>query len=906
MLILLIFLLLFTPAKSFQDKDFSWEKLEQLKSSEKLAVLEKITESLISSEPSRVLTFSKEALILAKQLNDLRYSAKANSLIGECLIKLGSNSEAINYFEEALLIYRKIKDKKGIAKTLSDLGNANRFIGFYEKALDLLTESLKLAEEDNNYESQIIALNNVGIIHRNFKRDSTALKYYNLALELSKKNNSVLGEAITLNNLGSFYWFKGDNKKAFAFYNESLSKHRQLSEKNDKVSALLNNIGNVYRSEKNYEKALAYYDSSLTISREIGDKNLQTVTLKNIAIIFMQKGEYSASEYYLKQAYKLAIETSQKRFLIEVYSEFSNLYRFMGNYEQAFQYQSYFYKTRDSIISEENSNRIAELDFRYKQEKKFKETQNEIDEQKSRFTLFVTVFSVLLVLSLIFLYNRYTEVNKVNKELVFQKNKLEFLNKELNTSRTKYLTLFESIGDPLLLIDVATGKILEANSAAIKSYGYSYSEFTNLTTADISELIEDFNQSMEFDNIFLPVRIHKRKNGQTFPVEILAKSFFIDEKKLLVASIRDITERKKAEETLQHSEILFRSVWENSKDGMRLIDENGIITLVNNAYCKLFEREREELLNRDYKEYLLENIEDTSSEEGKKFSIKAVSSSYEREIILWNGKKIWVEFSNSVIIDADGKEKLLSVLRDISQRKNTEEKLVETNKSKDKLFSIIAHDLKSPFQGLIGFSDILLEEVDELPINKIKQYVGNISKITRNLYTLVEQLLEWSRLQMDKVSFKREDTLIASTVKLVTNILQPNAFAKDIKIEANIPPGFHIFCDENMIRIVLENLISNAIKFSSPGGVIKVSSSENEKEKIICVEDDGVGIKEEDKQKLFKIESTFTTEGTMKEKGTGLGLLLCKEIIEKHHGKIWVESTLGKGSKFFFSLPVNS
>jgi PAS domain S-box-containing protein len=871
---------------------------------DKIKTLHKTTSDLISTSPNTAISYAYESLKLSREAKSIIHEAISNSLIGECNIKLGNNKEAINYFEAALNLFRHLDDTNGITKMLVNLGNAYRFLGYFERALDLLTESLEMPDVQENYESKILALNNIGIIHRNFGRDSLALKYYTSALDISIKNKFILGEAITLNNIGSYHWFRGDNNKAFYYYSEALQKNKEIDVKNDRIAASLNNLGNVYRTVKNYSKALSYYDSSLQMSKEIGDKNLQTVTLKNIGIIYSNQNNFQLAENFFNQSYLLAIKTGQKRFLIDIYNELSKLNKLQGNLSKALDYQEMYYKTRDSIINEENSNRIADLDVKYREEKKFKELQNRMIEQKDKLTVFIIVLVVLLVVLLIVIFNRYKLEKKTNKEVIVQKEKLEQLNKEINASRTKYYTLFETIGDPVLLIDVKSEKILEANTAATNKYGYSIEEFRKLSTKDLSTQEHNLREIADFETILLQNRIHKKKNGELITVEILTKVLKDDNNFLLVASVRDVTERKKSDDELKRSELLFRSVWESSKDGMRLINKEGKIILVNSAYCKLVDKQQEELIGEFFSSILKAEIQQVSLErEIDKFTQRTILPSFEKEVELWNKKKIWLEFSNSYVEDELGNPKLLSILRDITDRKKTEQELIETNKSKDKLFSIIAHDLKSPFQGLIGFSDLLLDEVDTITKDKLKHYVTNINKITKNLFALVEQLLEWSRLQMGRVEFNPKEYDLNISILNTISLLEPNAFAKEITIEKNFPPEAIIYADQNMITSVLTNLVTNAIKFSYPNCSINITVQTYPNEVVVSVIDRGTGLNEEELSRLFKIDSAFSREGTMKEKGTGLGLLLCKEIMEKHKGKIWAESEVGKGSNFYFSLP---
>jgi signal transduction histidine kinase/ligand-binding sensor domain-containing protein len=237
----------------------------------------------------------------------------------------------------------------------------------------------------------------------------------------------------------------------------------------------------------------------------------------------------------------------------------------------------------------------------------------------------------------------------------------------------------------------------------------------------------------------------------------------------------------------------------------------------------------------------------------------------------------------------------------LNQQKDQLQKL---NSTKDKFFSIIAHDLRSPFQSLMGLSDIMVEEFNGSSKPEQKNYARLIQDSSHHIYTLVENLLTWSRTQRDKMSFEPVEIDVSSIIDDAMNLLQPNFDQKNISSDKNFGTDKHGFADKNMIEMVIRNLITNAIKFTPKDGKIYVSLKENNRDLRVDIRDNGVGITPENQQKLFKIDSNFSNKGTNGEEGTGLGLIICKEFIEKNNGRIWVESKPGEGSSFFFTIPL--
>lgn len=228
----------------------------------------------------------------------------------------------------------------------------------------------------------------------------------------------------------------------------------------------------------------------------------------------------------------------------------------------------------------------------------------------------------------------------------------------------------------------------------------------------------------------------------------------------------------------------------------------------------------------------------------------------------------------------------------------SEAELRIANASKDKLFSIISHDLKSSFNVLIGFSELISKNVHKQNIEKIAQYAAIINNISGQTYGLLKNLLEWSLSQTSSISFNPQKFNLTELINEVIEFEQHLAQQKNIALSSLVKDAVEIIADKNMVSTILINLLSNAIKFTNEGGEVTVDFNE----KVITVADTGIGISSEDIQKLFHLESNYTKIGTLKEKGTGLGLILCKEFVDKHKGKIWVESEPEKGSRFCFTL----
>jgi PAS domain S-box-containing protein len=280
-----------------------------------------------------------------------------------------------------------------------------------------------------------------------------------------------------------------------------------------------------------------------------------------------------------------------------------------------------------------------------------------------------------------------------------------------------------------------------------------------------------------------------------------------------------------------------------------------------------------------------------------------LTKSNEIRIILWNSASIYDREGNKVI-------STIAQGQDITERKHTEEalkaseaKLKDLNATKDKFFSIIAHDLRSPFNGILGFSNLLKEDAYELNPETIIEYGDLINRAALQVFRLLDNLLTWARVQQGQLAYNPTPLTLKKISHEVIELMFENANTKRITVKDNIPDGLMVNADSDMLKSIVRNLVSNAIKFTPPNGKVELNAVEHDQQVEISVKDSGKGIPEDSIDKLFNIDTNFSTRGTAGEEGTGLGLILAKEFVEKHSGKVWAESREGQGSVFHFTIP---
>ncbi len=361
----------------------------------------------------------------------------------------------------------------------------------------------------------------------------------------------------------------------------------------------------------------------------------------------------------------------------------------------------------------------------------------------------------------------------------------------------------------------------------------------------------------------------------------------------------DVTEAKKAERELKESRSRYKALAHNFPngsvllfdremhyviaDGTDILNESGENNVIGKTIYQLYAHEIWEILEPNYK----------AAFEGKSamFDINYKDKIYEVQV--------------KPIVGDDGvSEYGMALFQNITDIREFEGKLQKLNDDKDKFFSIIAHDLKNPFTALLGYTEILNDDFEQLSIEKLRMFSSSLHKSARSVYALLENLLQWSRLQTGRIDFHPARFMLRNVINQAVDVFNINAAKKDVQLIVSADPLIAVNADENMTETILRNLLSNAIKFTKEKGQVRISAMEEGSFVRVTVEDTGVGISESDIDKLFIIGKKVMPVGMEEEKGSGLGLILCKEFVEKNGGTITVESHEGKGTKFVFTLPL--
>lgn len=373
--------------------------------------------------------------------------------------------------------------------------------------------------------------------------------------------------------------------------------------------------------------------------------------------------------------------------------------------------------------------------------------------------------------------------------------------------------------------------------------------------------------------------------------------------------------KQRTRQKIKDSEELFKAITLQAKDAIILVDSEDIVKFWNQSAEKIFGYKEEEIIGKTLHDLIIPDRYKEIQKKAFAFFKSTGEGTYLNKTVELSGiRKNKEEFPIEISLKSlyiKNKLHAVGIVRDITARKQAErileqknKELKEANATKDRFISILGHDLRSPFNALLGFTDLLSMNIENYDKAEIKKFIDLIKESANQTFNLLNNLLDWSRCQRNQIPFNPQKTSVYYLVHVTYMQISHIAMEKKIDINLEIAKELMVLVDSEMIKTVIRNLMSNAIKYTSEGGSIHVSANEKYNFVEIEISDTGIGMTEKVKNSLFRIDQIKSQKGTNGEAGTGFGLLLCKEFIEKHRGKISIESELGKGSRFTIALPV--
>ena len=994
-----------------------FQKKNKIENKTTINLSEQIYQYYKISRPDSALKYAYYGLTIAEKLQDSIRIASLNKKIGDIYFNCKIYYQAMEAFFKALTIYQEKELQKEYAYSLIDIANTHFREGINNTfALNYYNEAISIFEQIKDNVGLSESYDKISLIYSYEKNYTTALNKAVKSLRLRQKigDNELIAKSYF--DIAKIYKEQGNYEQALNYFEFSIIEYGSNTQEYGNIYFQL---ANTYLLKKDYERAIKNFNIALNIFK------MKKNDIK-IAEIYNQY----AKIYFILKEYIQAISFAQKSLLISENNSFmetkqnaylilSNIYSEKGEIELALRSYQKYSEIRDSIFANKTQDKYTELQVSIKtqlQDKHNKLLQkeqeyNELKNKQQKFTIYIFIILAisLLGLSLVFL------------RMFHQKRKDE-----------ERLTQFAEVSQIGIAIHDGT-KILEVNN-----------KFCQITQFKRNELIGwGFLKLIRFqDHDFIKKQtdltkkefyelIHLKKDGSTFLAEVYSEPFVFRKKNVKVVSLRDITNIRKAAKKLKETQLRYKTLLDASPDGVVITDKNGIITYVSKAIIELFETESEiTFINKKFEQFItpsfkkkfnvdIKNIikgeyagvseyianrknnekfyiecngEIVKGENGevtgvfliirdiseRKITENALIESESRfrglfdnakdAIIIQNHKNqivdanpyctdifgfdyskllemsffnlipskfvhtinlekyaksgeifttpaihktqknISIQVSLSTVYFSD-KESYLFIIRDITKQKQSEEnlkqfasKLQTTNATKDKMFSIIAHDLRGPIGNLKAMMELIIESPEVFEGDEINEILHSLKDSSVNTYELLENLLNWAKTQQNLIEYNPEvydiGEVIDDSVKMYCN----TAKIKNIQLKTETQTKIKVIIDINMLRTILRNLIHNAIKFTKKNGKIIIDYKIEKELVIVSITDTGIGIAQENIDKLFDENQYFTTYGTNQEKGTGIGLPLCKEFVKRNNGTIWVESQINKGTTFFFSV----
>ena len=491
------------------------------------------------------------------------------------------------------------------------------------------------------------------------------------------------------------------------------------------------------------------------------------------------------------------------------------------------------------------------------------------------------------------------------------------LNAEVFEVKAHFEQIFNTSPDAIVISRPGDGTCIDFNSSFTRIMGYSKDDLQDesflatgiwLDQADRNAMIAMVRERGFCEN--LEARF-VRKNGEVFTGLMSAQGLTLKGIPHIISIVRDITERKQAEEALRISEEQHRLLFETAQEGI-IVRVGGQLAYFNPMMLEISGYTAEELWGRNLIDFVYPPDRDiVQANYDKREAGVKTEQQYQIRIIRKDGSLRWVEM-NGANLEWHGKPGTLNFIKDITEQKLAEielttakENLEKLNSEKDKFFSIISHDLKSPFLGFLGLTEIIAEGADTFSPQELKKFGRDMNQTANNLFKLLKNLLEWAQMKQGSLSFSPKALSLNKLIAENVETMKERSEQKGIRITVENPVPVAVYADERMLNSILLNLLSNAVKFTYRHGKVSITTSAAPDQMVkVCVRDTGIGMQINEVERLFRIDQKVGSIGTEGELSTGLGLLLCKEFAEKQGGTIWAESEEGKGSAFCFTLPL--
>jgi len=823
---------------------------------------------------------AREILINQKKNNQYLLLLKNLAI---CNYYLGNNPKVLSYTLEGLADARKLNNTlfrgtfnniSGIA--MDGMGNRAKALKYYLQALDIF-ELLKNEEKIASVEM------NIGVLYEEQKNLEEAEKYYRKAFLVAKDIQDTTLMSSAYNNLANIYSARKEYKKALNYTFKSLALSRKINDLFT-VATDLSNIGDAYENLKDYSKAFDYYQQALHLARKIQSNRTISVSLSNLAKIYEKKQDIPRAIKYATESWIYVKNGGDVGEVMALLKQLQHLYALKGDYKKAYGFMHKYLALDDSVFSVQNETRLAKVQMDYAFKTKDQSLKLAREKQKIiQAYLIAALFALLLVIGgLVFLFRvRILKNRALKRRIQFVDNLLEY-------------------SESFVLILDSNFRISYLSPSFQRVFGHYFKAGNgdNLfdivhpdETEELKKILESFFQSKE-NRIEIVFRLRKNTGEYRNLQGVFNNRLDNPDLKGFILNFWDITDMRKTQQAISQSEKKYYDIFNAFPDIYFRMDMKGVITEISPSVNSIAGYDRHEVLDNS----IFDFVEmDMGWEKARKilYRLKHVRD-FSLTLRTKNGKKIYCSLNVHEVKNHQGETiGFEGMLRDISGRvvaekqlKQSERELKEANASKDKILSIIGHDLLGPIGTQKSILDMVIDDVEDFSREEILRLLQSMKPSLDATFTMIENLLSWARIMRRSIKPNLKQNDLSYIVEKSFDLLKQQAEQKKIKLIYSGDKEVLAVFDRNLIEIVIRNLLSNAIKFSNPDSVVYVSAVKQEKVVKVSISDQGMGLTDKDIHTILKEKEKIESRlGTRKEKGTGLGLIVVKEFIQLNNGK---------------------
>ena len=735
-----------------------------------------------------------------------------------------------------------------------------------------LTDSLLVLAGKAEGHERIRLLNQVARIQLNFNPESS-LKYSNMALEASRTRGSLSDQAEALRNIGAAWVSLGDVHKARPFLDEALEIYRsKLAEKESIADNC--HAAHIFTLRRQFDKAIEYYNSALDMAREDDPAGI-SCCLSGMGETYWKMGQFIQSLDYYIRSLEMLREMETEAGLDKLLFNISLNCQRLARYDEALQY------LLESLVISQKVRNLNQTGHTYKvigsvylqmedREKALEYYRKAlvIHEQMGDVSGVANALDAMAEIHLemdqfdpaIKMYNRSYSLRRRtgNKRMIV--NSLMNLGRYF-TYRENYPLALSYYRDALALAEELQERWSLARISANlgELYGFRQEYSTSLLYLENAISLAGDMQANDilYDAYLILYDFYKTRGNYRLSLEYYLKYNAIREAMLNVESRTSIANLESRYDLVNKEKEIERLEKENIANQLDLQKEKSLRKYMVSIAIFLL--------------------------------ILGIIIAYS----LFRNRRM------NLILKQKNHE-----LEDLNIRlTNYSKELDELNQTKNRLISIISHDLKNPFHSLIGFSDLLVRESERFSEEEKLSFYKSINETSKKAFELLQNLLDWTRLQTSEIPFKPADLHVTDIIQSVLGLLNSYARDKGIAMQTEVSKDTVVYADSRMFETVLRNIVSNAVKYTPFGGKVSIQAKDNDEVVIFSVVDTGVGMDEEQVANLFNVDKKASRPGTNNELGTGFGLILCREFVKKNGGELTVESSPGKGSSFSFTVP---